>query len=320
MLALVTLFLTLLATPTLAAQKNEDVILHSMQESLQANGLSPRTASKLAQENVFIGMVMLRTADKNVLQPTAQKVGASLGQVIASTYLSYGEKAIPRAVSAMMNATRSGMAPEMLAKTYRAMAKKDYPLDKTVALIHGISEVAMSVSFRDGGVALGSALAASIEKDKPYVELQKQVLYASKLQDTLTKRTQLAKAQQEKKKADYARKRSQGGGGGGGGASSNPSGGSLSSGNASAASASNSGPGAGSSQNGGTSAGGGSSAGSGNSGGSSGGDASGGNSGGSSGGDASGGNSGGSSGGDASGGNSGGSSGGDSSGNNAGAE
>lgn len=192
------------------AADHSSAVETTMRERLVEQGMSARVAARLADENAFIGMVMLRGGEKaspKDLAARAQVLGEALGSVIGETYLSYGQKEIPLVTAAMMNAVRAGIPPQVLAGMFKAMAKNDYPVGRAVSLMHEVSDATGSAGLRDYGVGLCKNIELAAAKKRPYGELQKQVLVAVKLQKALTQQTLLAQAreaEQLRKKAAIA--------------------------------------------------------------------------------------------------------------------
>ena len=177
----------------------QSVVEKTMKNKLLEHGMSMRIATRLANENAFIGMVMLRGIEKvesKELTVRAQAVGNALGNVIGVSYLSYGEKDIPLVTAAMMNAARSGIPPQVLADMFKAMAKNDYPVNKAVSLMHDVSEVTRNSGLRDYGVGLCKNIETAAAKKRPYGDLQKQIVVAAKLQKTLNQQVLLAQAKE----------------------------------------------------------------------------------------------------------------------------
>ena len=198
----------------------QSVVEKTMKNKLLEHGMSMRIATRLANENAFIGMVMLRGIEKvesKELTVRAQAVGSALGNVIGVSYLSYGEKDIPLVTAAMMNAARSGIPPQVLADMFKAMAKNDYPVTKAVSLIHDVSEVTRNSGLRDYGVGLCKNIETAAAKKRPYGDLQKQIVVAAKLQKTLNQQVLLAQAKEaenlKKKEAQALAKKTRGGNG-----------------------------------------------------------------------------------------------------------
>ena len=198
----------------------QSVVEKTMKSKLLEHGMSMRIATRLANENAFIGMVMLRGIEKvesKELTVRAQAVGNALGNVIGVSYLSYGEKDIPLVTAAMMNAARSGIPPQVLADMFKAMAKNDYPVTKAVSLIHDVSEVTRNSGLRDYGVGLCKNIETAAAKKRPYGDLQKQIVVAAKLQKTLNQQVLLAQAKEaenlKKKEAQALAKKTRGGNG-----------------------------------------------------------------------------------------------------------
>ena len=198
----------------------QSVVEKTMKNKLLEHGMSMRIATRLANENAFIGMVMLRGIEKvesKELTVRAQAVGSALGNVIGVSYLSYGEKDIPLVTAAMMNAARSGIPPQVLADMFKAMAKNDYPVNKAVSLMHDVSEVTRNSGLRDYGVGLCKNIETAAAKKRPYGDLQKQIVVAAKLQKTLNQQVLLAQAKEaeklKKKEAQALAKKTRGGNG-----------------------------------------------------------------------------------------------------------
>ena len=198
----------------------QSVVEKTMKNKLLEHGMSMRIATRLANENAFIGMVMLRgieKAESKELTVRAQAVGSALGNVIGVSYLSYGEKDIPLVTAAMMNAARSGIPPQVLADMFKAMAKNDYPVTKAVSLMHDVSEVTRNSGLRDYGVGLCKNIETAAAKKRPYGDLQKQIVVAAKLQKTLNQQVLLAQAKEaenlKKKEAQALAKKTRGGNG-----------------------------------------------------------------------------------------------------------
>ena len=198
----------------------QSVVEKTMKNKLLEHGMSMRIATRLANENAFIGMVMLRGIEKvesKELTVRAQAVGSALGNVIGVSYLSYGEKDIPLVTAAMMNAARSGISPQVLADMFKAMAKNDYPVNKAVSLMHDVSEVTRNSGLRDYGVGLCKNIETAAAKKRPYGDLQKQIVVAAKLQKTLNQQVLLAQAKEaeklKKKEAQALAKKTRGGNG-----------------------------------------------------------------------------------------------------------
>ncbi len=198
----------------------QSVVEKTMKSKLLEHGMSMRMATRLANENAFIGMVMLRgieKAESKELTVRAQAVGSALGNVIGVSYLSYGEKDIPLVTAAMMNAARSGIPPQVLADMFKAMAKNDYPVHKAVSLMHDVSEVTRNSGLRDYGVGLCKNIETAAAKKRPYGDLQKQIVVAAKLQKTLNQQILLAQAKEaenlKKKEAQALAKKMRSGNG-----------------------------------------------------------------------------------------------------------
>ena len=198
----------------------QSVVEKTMKSKLLEHGMSMRMATRLANENAFIGMVMLRgieKAESKELTVRAQAVGSALGNVIGVSYLSYGEKDIPLVTAAMMNAARSGIPPQVLADMFKAMAKNDYPVYKAVSLMHDVSEVTRNSGLRDYGVGLCKNIETAAAKKRPYGDLQKQIVVAAKLQKTLNQQILLAQAKEaenlKKKEAQALAKKMRSGNG-----------------------------------------------------------------------------------------------------------
>ena len=198
----------------------QSVVEKTMKNKLLEHGMSMRIATRLANENAFIGMVMLRGIEKTEskeLTVRAQAVGSALGNVIGISYLSYGEKDIPLVTAAMMNAARSGIPPLVLADMFKAMAKNDYPVTKAVSLMHDVSEVTRNSGLRDYGVGLCKNIETAAVKKRPYGDLQKQIVVAAKLQKTLNQQVLLAQAKEaenlKKKEAQALAKKMRSGNG-----------------------------------------------------------------------------------------------------------